>query len=178
MKNDSSHPDTKRPGVPEVALYKSPDADIHQRVEDLLSRMSVAEKAAQMMGMWNERNETLLDEKGNFDEEKARRSFSHGNGIGQIGRPNEVPTGKGAREIAVLTNRIQKFFIEESRLGIPVIFHEECLHGLAAPIFPLSQGSSPKVSSTRPQRGSLATSTTGPRVWWPPRRRVSRATTV
>src|SRR5690625_1788842 len=132
MKNDSSHPDTKRPGVPEDALYKSPDADIHQRVEDLLSRMSVAEKAAQMMGMWNERNETLLDEKGNFDEEKARRSFSHGNGIGQIGRPNEVPAGKGAREIAVLTNRIQKFFIEESRLGIPVIFHEECLHGLSA----------------------------------------------
>jgi len=31
-----------------------------------------------------------------------------------------------------LTNAIQKFFIEESRLGIPVIFHEECLHGHAA----------------------------------------------
>ena len=31
-----------------------------------------------------------------------------------------------------LTNDIQKFFLEESRLGIPVIFHEECLHGHAA----------------------------------------------
>lgn len=34
--------------------------------------------------------------------------------------------------MAELTNQIQKFFIENSRLGIPVIFHEECLHGLAA----------------------------------------------
>ncbi|MGA2871709.1 MAG: hypothetical protein ABSF34_21430 [Verrucomicrobiota bacterium] len=34
--------------------------------------------------------------------------------------------------MAVLTNDIQKFFLEHSRLGIPVIFHEECLHGHAA----------------------------------------------
>src|SRR5262249_10156111 len=32
---------------------------------------------------------------------------------------------------AELTNAIQRFFVEESRLGIPVIFHEECLHGFA-----------------------------------------------
>jgi len=34
--------------------------------------------------------------------------------------------------MAELTNAIQKFFLEESRLGIPVFFHEECLHGHAA----------------------------------------------
>ena len=34
--------------------------------------------------------------------------------------------------MAELTNAIQKFFLENSRLGIPVIFHEECLHGHAA----------------------------------------------
>ena len=34
--------------------------------------------------------------------------------------------------MAELTNAIQRFFVEESRLGIPVIFHEECLHGHAA----------------------------------------------
>ena len=34
--------------------------------------------------------------------------------------------------MAELTNAIQKFFVENSRLGIPVIFHEECLHGHAA----------------------------------------------
>jgi beta-glucosidase len=32
-----------------------------------------------------------------------------------------------------VTNAIQKFFVEHSRLGIPVIFHEECLHGHAGP---------------------------------------------
>jgi beta-glucosidase len=35
--------------------------------------------------------------------------------------------------MAELTNAIQKFFLENSRLGIPVMFHEECLHGHAAP---------------------------------------------
>ncbi len=51
------------------------------------------------------------------------------------GRPAERRRRRanGAREQAELTNAIQKFFIEESRLGIPVIFHEECLHGHAAP---------------------------------------------
>jgi beta-glucosidase len=34
--------------------------------------------------------------------------------------------------MAKMANALQKFFVEETRLGIPVIFHEECLHGLAA----------------------------------------------
>ena len=50
-------------------------------------------------------------------------------GLGQIGRPSE---GRSPEENARLTNAIQKYFIEETRLGIPVIFHEECLHGHAA----------------------------------------------
>ena len=45
-----------------------------------------------------------------------------------------TPAAAGTpREMAELTNAIQKFFLENSRLGIPVIFHEECLHGHAAP---------------------------------------------
>jgi len=40
--------------------------------------------------------------------------------------------GLSPRATAELTNAIQKFFIGNSRLGIPVIFHEECLHGHAA----------------------------------------------
>src|SRR4029079_3427171 len=76
--------------------------------------------------------ETLLDANGDFDLAKAKRSFAHGHGIGQVGRPSDAGTGKNARQMAELTNAIQKFFIENSRLGIPVIFHEECLHGHAA----------------------------------------------
>ena len=40
------------------------------------------------------------------------------------------------RKTAELTNAIQKFFLENSRLGIPVMFHEECLHGHAASLRP------------------------------------------
>ena len=46
--------------------------------------------------------------------------------------PSDAGKGKNARDMAVLTNAIQKFFLENSRLGIPVMFHEECLHGHAA----------------------------------------------
>jgi beta-glucosidase len=104
-----------------------------ERVQDLLARMTLEEKAAQMMCVWQQKADTLVDAQGNFDIEKARRSFGHGNGIGQVGRPSDAGGGKGARAQAELTNAIQRFFIEESRLGIPVLFHEECLHGQAAP---------------------------------------------
>lgn len=52
--------------------------------------------------------------------------------LGSVARPGDGSASKHARENAELTNAIQKFFVEHTRLGIPVIFHEECLHGLAA----------------------------------------------
>lgn len=114
------------------APYRDSSLPIDQRVSDLLNRMSLEEKAAQMMCVWNEKADKLVDETGNFDPGKAKKSFVDGHGIGQVGRPNDAGGGRDAREMATLTNAIQKFFIENSRLGIPVIFHEECLHGLAA----------------------------------------------
>ena len=112
--------------------YKDPGLSPEERVKDLLLKMTLEEKAAQMMCVWNEKNDKLVDEKGNFDAVRARESFKDGWGIGQVGRPSDAGGGRNAREMAVMTNEIQKFFIEEQRLGIPVIFHEECLHGLAA----------------------------------------------
>jgi beta-glucosidase len=103
-----------------------------KRVKDLLSRMTLEEKAAQMMCVWQQKADTLLNAQGRFDLQKARASFKSGNGIGQVGRPSDAAGGLSARATADLTNEIQKFFLEESRLGIPVIFHEECLHGHAA----------------------------------------------
>jgi len=122
------------------AAYKDPNLDAKERVEDLISNMTLDEKAAQMMCVWNDKNETLIDKSGNFDYEKAKASFGHGNGIGQIGRPSDAgkdeqaghDQGFDTRQTVELTNAIQRFFVEESRLGIPVFFHEECLHGLAA----------------------------------------------
>lgn len=116
-----------------TAPYRNPALPAAERVADLLSRMTLEEKAAQMMCVWQQKADTLVDASGNFDPEKAAKSFAHGNGIGQVGRPSDAGGGKGARGQAELTNAIQKFFIENSRLGIPVMFHEECLHGQAAP---------------------------------------------
>ena len=114
------------------ADYKNPNLSAERRVKDLLSRMSLEEKAAQMLCVWQKKADLLLDAKGNFDPQKARAAFKDGHGLGQVGRPSDAGKGKDAREMAELTNAIQKFFVENSRLGIPVFFHEECLHGHAA----------------------------------------------
>jgi beta-glucosidase len=120
-------------------IYKNPAAAAPARVKDLLSRMTLDEKAAQMMCLWQEKTTKLLDADSNFDFQKAKAAFRKGHGIGQVGRPSDAGStpsdagiGKNAKETAELANAIQKFFIEHSRLGIPVIFHEECLHGHAA----------------------------------------------
>jgi beta-glucosidase len=129
----------KKTSASKVPLYKNPAAPIAHRVKDLLSRMTLEEKAAQMMCIWQEKATKLQDADGHFDFKKAKKHFGHGRGLGQIGRPSDAgskPTDAGVgqrpRETAELTNTIQKFFMEHSRLGIPVFFHEECLHGHAA----------------------------------------------
>jgi beta-glucosidase len=114
------------------APYRDRSLPFGQRVADLLGRMSLEEKAAQMTCVWNQKAEKLLDEQGNFDLAKARANFGHGHGLGQVGRPSDAGGGRNARQMAELTNAIQRFFVEESRLGVPVVFHEECLHGQAA----------------------------------------------
>jgi beta-glucosidase len=113
--------------------YKNADLPADQRVADLLGRMTLEEKVAQMMCVWNEKATKLVDAGGRFDDAKARAAFVDGHGLGQVGRPSDAGGGTTARGQAELTNAIQRFFIENSRLGIPVVFHEECLHGHAAP---------------------------------------------
>jgi beta-glucosidase len=119
--------------------YKNPKLPARKRVADLLARMILEEKAAQMMCVWQQKAETLLDPEGKFDLSKAKAAFKKRHGLGQIGRPSDAGAppsepwkGQTSRGMAELTNAIQKFFLEHSRLGIPVIFHEECLHGHAA----------------------------------------------
>jgi beta-glucosidase len=115
-----------------TAPYLNRKLATDKRVKDLLARMTLEEKAAQMMCVWQEKANTLINEAGEFDLQKARTHFKKGHGLGQVGRPSDAAGGRNARATAELTNAIQKFFLEESRLGIPVIFHEECLHGHAA----------------------------------------------
>jgi beta-glucosidase len=126
---------SRKPQAKYAALppYKNPALPAEKRVKDLLQRMTLEEKAAQMMCVWQQKSTTLLDAKGNFDPVKAKASFKKGLGIGQVGRPSDAGGGLNARQMAQVTNDIQKFFLENSRLGIPVIYHEECLHGQMAP---------------------------------------------
>lgn len=116
-----------------IPVYRNPKLPSAKRAQDLLSRMTLEEKAAQMLCIWQQKAETMVDAQGNFDLQKAKKSFRDRRGLGQVGRPSDAGGGKGARAMAELTNEIQRFFLENSRLGIPVIFHEECLHGHAAP---------------------------------------------
>lgn len=115
-----------------VHPYRNPALPAEKRVKDLLARMTLQEKAAQMLCIWQQKPKTLVDADGNFDLAKAKQFFKEGHGLGQVGRPSDSGKGLNAREMAETTNAIQKFFIENSRLGIPVVFHEECLHGHAA----------------------------------------------
>src|SRR5689334_23603996 len=91
------------------SLYKNPNAPVARRVKDLLARMTLEEKAAQMMCVWQEKNSKLLDAHGNFDFAKARIAFKDGRGIGQVGRPSDAGSnpanpaaGKTARGMAEL----------------------------------------------------------------------------
>ena len=87
--------------------------------------MSLDEKLAQLTSRWSYE---LLDGEA-FDEARATACLA--NGIGQITRVAGA-TNLGQRAVAELANRIQRFLVEKTRLGIPAIVHEECLHGLLA----------------------------------------------
>lgn len=106
--------------------YKDRALPTTERVEALLQKMTLEEKVMQLQCLWNEKNK-LFDRNKNFSIDSAKKYTPFG--LGQIGRPSENRTPV---ENAQLTNAIQKYFVEETRLGIPVIFHEECLHGHAA----------------------------------------------
>ena len=93
-RNRLPHPRSKRDAGKSGALpYRNPALSAEKRVEDLLSRMTLEEKAAQMLCIWQKKSQTLVDAEGNFDLAKARQAFKDGNGLGQVGRPSDA--GKG-----------------------------------------------------------------------------------
>ncbi|MFH0992442.1 MAG: glycoside hydrolase family 3 N-terminal domain-containing protein [bacterium] len=114
----------------ELLDYKNPKLPIEDRVTDLLNRMTIEEKVAQMICIWGQKKTMFFDGEGNLDLKNIETHLRHG--VGQIARLSDTAGGLNAREMAELANTLQKYFIENTRLGIPVIFHEECLHGLAA----------------------------------------------
>lgn len=104
--------------------YQNAALPTARRVDDLLARLTLEEKVAQMLSIWNAKRQ-ITDAKGRFDPTRAPEWFRVG--IGRIERPSD---GHGARAQAEFTNAIQRWVKDHTRLGIPVIFHEEALHGL------------------------------------------------
>jgi beta-glucosidase len=115
----------------DTPLYTRPNAPVQKRVDDLLARMTLDEKVAQMQCL-----NLQYDIERLIDEGKGDSLFGPGdvrNGMGQYSVPSfSAGKSRRPREHALLTNKIQRFFIEHGRLGIPVIFHEEALHGFSA----------------------------------------------
>jgi beta-glucosidase len=126
--------------------YKNPRLPVEQRVDDLLSRMTLEEKVAQLTCLWMNRPQVnpqidFVNGRGDFSPQKAAVVMKHG--IGQIARQREQ---KDPRQGAMFANAVQKWLIENTRLGIPAILHDEILHGHMA-----------KGSTSFPQPIALAT---------------------
>jgi beta-glucosidase len=130
----------------EPRAYKNSRLPVDQRVADLLSRMTLEEKVAQLTCLWSSRPQVnpqtnFATDRGDFSPDKAAEVMKHG--IGQIARQREQ---KDPRQGATFANAVQKWLIENTRLGIPAILHDEILHGHMA-----------KGSTSFPQPIALAT---------------------
>jgi beta-glucosidase len=110
--------------------YKNKNLAPEARAKDLVARMTLDEKVMQTQCIWSQKS-SILDANGNFDATKAAVALK--NGIGEIARLNEDggpnSYGRHPKQAAELYNNVQRFFVEKTRLGIPVMVHEESLHG-------------------------------------------------
>ncbi|MBN1292917.1 MAG: glycoside hydrolase family 3 C-terminal domain-containing protein [Candidatus Latescibacteria bacterium] len=112
-------------GAQSTPAYKNPSLTVEQRVEDLLGRMTVGEKVAQLINLFPPGLEL---------ENKTIDDVLTGDGIGGVTRVDVFSgrTTNSAHESAKIVNEVQKKLIENTRLGIPAIIHNEALHGLTA----------------------------------------------
>jgi len=119
-----------------LEIYKVAEFSIEQRLDDLLSRMSLDEKLAQLGCAWV----TSVMDKDGFSTDKAQRVAPHG--IGEITRI-AGSTALRPVESARIMNDIQHYMVEHTRLGIPVLVHEEGTGGFLArdaTVFPQALG--------------------------------------
>jgi beta-glucosidase len=116
--------------------YRDPTASVDDRVDDLLERMTLDEKVAQLGGLWI----TDLVSPDGFDEGLAADRLHHG--IGHVTRIG-ASTGLRPAESAALMNAVQHYAVDRTRLGVPVVVHEESTGGYCArdaTVFPQAIG--------------------------------------
>ncbi|HEY0776917.1 MAG TPA: glycoside hydrolase family 3 N-terminal domain-containing protein, partial [Gemmatirosa sp.] len=112
------------------AAYRDSTQPVETRVRDLLGRMTLDEKVAQLQSL-HVQGRVLTGPDGRFSADSAARRLLPG--LGRIERPSESTSGaRGAAAHAQFVNDVQRFLIEHTRLGVPALMHEEALHGFVA----------------------------------------------
>ena len=117
-------PPPTSPGEPPAA-HLDASLPTEERVEHLVERMTLAEKLAQLGGVWS----TGLVRDDAFSPAAAAEIMAHG--AGQVTRI-AASTGLRPEGLARLHNDIQHWLVTETRLGIPAIVHEEAVGGFCA----------------------------------------------
>ena len=97
--------------------YKNPRLPIEQRVADLLARMTLEEKCAELYPSFTHH---FLDTTGQYTEATAIKAYMH---------VFDESSQLDAHDGAVLRNALQRYLVEKTRLGIPTIEMGEALHG-------------------------------------------------
>jgi beta-glucosidase len=118
------------------AAYRDPSLPVGERVADLLARMAPEEKVAQLGSAW------VFELTDGPELDPARASDLLRHGLGQVTRISGA-SSLGASQAAALANAIQRHLVEDTRLGIPAIVHEEICSGVmssGSTIFPQAIG--------------------------------------
>ena len=119
----------------DVDSWRDPESPVDERVADLLSRMTLEEKLAQLGSVWmgaaGSGGDVAPMQDEFFSHEVAPLDELIKCGMGQVTRvfgTRPVAPAEGVRALAGLQARIRA----ASRFGIPAVAHEECLTGFAA----------------------------------------------
>src|ERR1700676_983435 len=119
------------PRLPVTPPYKNAALPVEKRVADLLSRMTVAEKIKQLDMYWGHEVANMNGHEAVSMSDSARINIGT-QGIGSVHDLYPLT--------ATVINQIQRYALEKTRLGIPVLFIEEGLHGyesLGSTTFPI-----------------------------------------